>query len=342
GDGFADGVLSTLGDDSGLPLAFTYVFYHGTSMAAPHMAGVVALMFAVNPTFTSTDLDQLLAGTHADPNAGPITQDLGAPGRDDMFGHGLIDAFQAVNVARAIAGGGGGNTPPPDQPVLAVSPESLNFGATTTSLQLTISNPGTAPLTIDTITTDQPWLALDVPNFPLLIDATNFVRLTITVERTGLPVGTFVGNISIIPMAPISNTTVPVALQVQAAITGGNVGTVFVRVVDPDTFETVGQAVTDVAQGYAYVIPDVPEGRYMVIAGTDRDNDDSICDNGEACGIFPLVDSPALVDVSGDASNVNFPVSYTFFAANAAGQMLTSRSQSFPGFRRLGSFGSRR
>ena len=65
GDGFADGVLSTLGDDSGLPLAFTYVFYHGTSMAAPHMAGVVALMLSVNPMFTPTDLDQLLAGARA-------------------------------------------------------------------------------------------------------------------------------------------------------------------------------------------------------------------------------------------------------------------------------------
>ncbi|MBT8469982.1 MAG: S8 family serine peptidase, partial [Deltaproteobacteria bacterium] len=45
-DGYADGVLSTLANDNGELL---YGFQNGTSMAAPHFAGVVALMKSANP-----------------------------------------------------------------------------------------------------------------------------------------------------------------------------------------------------------------------------------------------------------------------------------------------------
>jgi len=57
----ADGVLSTL--DSGTTVALndnTFVFYQGTSMASPHVAGLVALMFAVNPTLTPAQVKSAL------------------------------------------------------------------------------------------------------------------------------------------------------------------------------------------------------------------------------------------------------------------------------------------
>ncbi|MGH9887163.1 MAG: S8 family peptidase, partial [bacterium] len=43
GDSWADGVLSTLASDAGGAFSFTYSFYQGTSMAAPHVAGALAL-----------------------------------------------------------------------------------------------------------------------------------------------------------------------------------------------------------------------------------------------------------------------------------------------------------
>ena len=89
GDGYPDGVLSTLADDSSGTPQPIYGFYNGTSMAAAHMSGVVALMKSANPGVVTPDrLDAWLA-------SGSITEDLAANGasvRDDSFGYGLINA----------------------------------------------------------------------------------------------------------------------------------------------------------------------------------------------------------------------------------------------------------
>jgi serine protease len=34
-------------------------------------------------------------------------------------------------------------------------------------------------------------------------------------------------------------------------------------------------------------MPEVPAGVYVVVAGTDRDNNDFICEEEDACGIYP-------------------------------------------------------
>ena len=50
GDGYPDGVLSTGGLGGG---EAGYTFLVGTSMAAPHVSGVIALMKSVNPALES-------------------------------------------------------------------------------------------------------------------------------------------------------------------------------------------------------------------------------------------------------------------------------------------------
>lgn len=59
----------------------------GTSMATPHVAGLAALLLEADPT-----LDQ--AGVRALLEASAV--DLGAPGKDNEFGSGRVDAFDAV------------------------------------------------------------------------------------------------------------------------------------------------------------------------------------------------------------------------------------------------------
>ena len=64
-----------------------YSFKSGTSMATPHVAGAVALMIANSPGLLNDDLKQILEETAVD---------LGAPGKDNEYGAGRVDAYEAV------------------------------------------------------------------------------------------------------------------------------------------------------------------------------------------------------------------------------------------------------
>jgi serine protease len=81
-----NGVLSTLNDGTTTPGSPTYTAYMGTSMAAPHVAGLVALMLSKNPTLTPA---QVLAAlqAHARPVPGTCSGGCGA---------GLADAAATV------------------------------------------------------------------------------------------------------------------------------------------------------------------------------------------------------------------------------------------------------
>lgn len=64
-----------------------YVLVNGTSFSSPYLAGVIGLIWSYNPTLTSTDIYQLLQ-TYA--------EDLGAVGKDNYYGYGLVKAYQSM------------------------------------------------------------------------------------------------------------------------------------------------------------------------------------------------------------------------------------------------------
>ena len=59
----SNGVLSTLNTGTQGPVADTYVYYQGTSMAAPHVAGVVSLLYSLNPSLTPAQVLTILQST---------------------------------------------------------------------------------------------------------------------------------------------------------------------------------------------------------------------------------------------------------------------------------------
>jgi subtilisin family serine protease len=81
----------------------------GTSMAAPHVTGVVALMLAQNPNLSSAELKQILQDSARTP---PPLPSGWAPSAH-LYGAGLIDAHYAVFVANRQAGGSAPEPPPP-------------------------------------------------------------------------------------------------------------------------------------------------------------------------------------------------------------------------------------
>ena len=116
-----------------------YAGMSGTSMASPHVAGVVALMVAAAPAITPDQVEQALTTS---------ATDLGAVGRDDLFGHGQVDAVRAVRSAKVLAG------PANRAPVAAADAFSLPFNPGTRTLAVTANDTDADgdPLTIASAT----------------------------------------------------------------------------------------------------------------------------------------------------------------------------------------------
>jgi subtilisin family serine protease len=68
-------------------LGGSYQYLSGTSTAAPHVAGVAALMLTVNPALTPVEIGGILNST---------AKDISRAGYDTSTGWGIVDAFAAV------------------------------------------------------------------------------------------------------------------------------------------------------------------------------------------------------------------------------------------------------
>jgi len=94
-DGYGDGVLQQSQKISSYnQVSFGYYFFQGTSMSAPHVAGVAALIIANGNATTPDQVREVLQTT---------AEDLGSAGYDTTYGWGLVDAFAALQGSAAPA-----------------------------------------------------------------------------------------------------------------------------------------------------------------------------------------------------------------------------------------------
>ncbi len=306
-DGLADGVLSTLYDPGTPSDAYVYAFSEGTSMAAPHVAGVVALMLGVNDTLTPGDVQTLL-------DQGRMTEVVGSP---FFFGNGLIDAFAAVRTAYEVEGG----SPPVDSPRLRANPAALNFGSIGTAADVELSNAGgdARVLTVESTeveTSDgNAWLSVA----PSSVDAQGLGRYRLTVNRGLVTPGVYTGTVRF--LSNENDVEVAVLMQVGTFAAGSpDAGNHFVLLIDPDTLDTVRSVMVSAAGGvYSYRFDDVEPGEYLVVAGSDLDNDLVICDSGEACGGYQTLDQPERITVDSSRLTLDFGTGFGLRLSGASG-----------------------
>jgi len=116
----ANGILSTLNAGARAPGSDSYTYYQGTSMAAPHVSGVVALMLSKNPSLSPDDVLARLRSS-ARPFAGTCPQ----------CGAGLVDANAAVDAAA-------GAPTSPTGPGIEVEPNDTRANAQAIAVGATI------------------------------------------------------------------------------------------------------------------------------------------------------------------------------------------------------------
>ena len=168
-DGYSDGVLAFDSDED-------LAFYQGTSMASPHVAGAIGILYALVPELLSSQVDALIIDGH-------LVDDIGIEGKDDDYGYGLLNINKAV--ARIIDEEG------LDFTYGSIDPGTANLGVDLNSYDLTVTKVGDGELSVSSVTND---LSSAVTISEINVDANGFGTYRLTFDRSSLPDGLYRTN----------------------------------------------------------------------------------------------------------------------------------------------------
>jgi serine protease len=298
GDGFQDGVLSTVGNDSSGTTEFIYGFAEGTSMAAPHVAGVAALMKSANANLTVGQFTAFLQN-------GDITDDLGSAGRDNTYGYGLINARKAVLAATGAMNASAN---------IIFSSNALNFGSFSDSQTITVSDSSDGTLTIASVTPSESWLTVNAD----AVDSEGFGTYQLSVDRSSLSDGLY--RASVVFDATSTQRTLSVLMQVTTTAITADAGYIYVLAINTETDRTEEFTELRSENGlYQYNIEDLSPGSYEIVAGTDLNFDLFICDQGDSCGAYPTLDRASILQINESRTNIDFTVSFDNSITSSSG-----------------------
>lgn len=300
-----EGVLSTLMNQTSGPGAprGLYKFQDGTSMATPHVAGVVALMLSAKSSLKPNDIENILKET-------AIRLPLGTAQRNNQFGWGLINAAAAV--ARA-ADRTLGAVPIPLQPVVSLQ---VDRAVSTGQAAATFVNGGSGTVTLSSVSVQGSWLTASlVGNQTQCGGIPQTCAVSIAVNATGLPDGVYEGLVRV----SSNGGVIPILVNLRVGEAQQNLGPITIRATKlgsggaliqaagEETFTTT----TTAAQDYRFTFSSLPPGSYVVQAGIDLDGDGIFGDApGEAVGTYPLSGEVEAVTLDEGVvrTGIDFPV----------------------------------
>lgn len=316
GDGFPDGVLSTLPDGNNQP---SYDWYNGTSMAAPHVAGIVALMLSKAPSLSFDDVEGILKDT-ADTSS-QCTEGCGA---------GLVNAQAAV--LRAMGGGD-----PSAPPKLAVSSTQLSFTGSG-SQQITVRNTGGGTLQVSAKVSGAQASAVSLSSATLSIPAYKSTVLSVTVNPGSLANGTYAATLTLTATTGTGTADVLVKFRVGATLDKDAVIAFAYKDASGEwQVDDDGVGLVSAGGGYSYKISLKPR-TYYALATIDDDGDNQFFEDGERVGFWRDATEIDPIDVKdgqtvGDVSFSLIPYKSTDEEpTSVVGQPCTSNSQCGAGF----------
>ncbi len=310
-DGQPDFVLSTSASlGSGGSYEPGYRGLIGTSMAAPHVSGVLALMKGIDSTITLSQLRAWLIG-------GELTRDGSGP-RNDQFGYGILDAAKAAATALTS----------PSVTVLSPEPYyvSLNDLKTSATVTLTAIGDTSKPVSGCSVGATPTWLnaSCDPNSSPatLSVSLTNASRLDPDVPLQTAVTVTYITDAQ-------RMLDIPVTAQVVTDAKSRSAGMHFVLLVqtEPDAqgnYITEAQDVVQLDNGHytfrfrhddgvgSQAQDEVRPGTYFLVAGTDLDNDGYICQSGEACAEYPVSGLRESIRITQDTDLTNLRMTTGF------------------------------
>ncbi|WP_205525415.1 S8 family peptidase [Pyxidicoccus trucidator] len=282
GDTYPDGVLSTARDENNQP---AYLFLQGTSMAAPHVAGVVALMAAASQR-AGTSLTAVMAETtlKATATAIPAAQCSGG------CGSGLINARSALARVANL-------NPDTLPPQLNVATASLFFRGSGVQ-QVSLSNVGGRQGGDLTVTASASGPEAGRVTFPggasVSVPAFGSAAVNVAVDAAGLPDGDYVMTLNLAgsnAAGAVGSATVEVKLSVGSTQDLDAI-IAFVWQDARGEWQVAEEAITfaRASANYAYSINLVPR-TYYSLATIDDDQDGDIFEESERTGFWRNLDS---------------------------------------------------
>jgi serine protease len=287
GDGFPDGVLSTWMNDE---KKAGYGYQNGTSMAAPHVAGIVALMVSKNPGLSSAEAELILKET-ADPTFRC----------NEGCGAGLVNAQAAV--LRAQGGAGDPNA----APKLSVGSTQLSFSSSGTQ-QLVVRNLGGGTLRVTATTQGTSRSALSFPSGSVVsVSAYGSSSLAVALNTSGMSNGDYTAQVR---LAGDNGQTVDVLVKFRVgSIQDKDAIIAFLYKDSAGEWQLDDDAVELVpaSTGYAYSMK-LPPRTYYAVATIDEDGDGEFFEKGERVGFWRDITNiePIAVEADQTVRNISF------------------------------------
>jgi serine protease len=303
--GFGAGIFSTLVNFTGDGQRVAGVGpQQGSSMAAPQVSGVLALMRYLDPELSPESVDALFA-------SGQLTDDLGDPGRDHHHGWGLINARKAVNAV--LVPQSGADSVVSGTATLGIRPARLDLGSlrstATLDLVVTAGRRATVTDTVVAVRSNSPALTLHATAADPSI---SLHRQRVEVDRRLLPTDGLHPLAVTFTLRSGAELTVPVTLERPAgsADSGPGWGPIYVMLHDPDSGRLLHTVLAHATQGrYHWQLNGYRRARVQVRAGGDPNNDSQRCGPGEPCGSHGLGGRADKVHLTGDRTDLDLTLS---------------------------------